>query len=39
MDRKCIGCGAILQNLDREKEGYITKIDCRYNNKKREDYC
>ena len=30
MDRKCIGCGAVLQNLDREKEGYITKIDSTY---------
>lgn len=27
MDRKCIGCGAILQTLDDSKEGYTTKID------------
>lgn len=27
MDRKCIGCGAVLQNVNKEQEGYITKID------------
>ena len=30
MGKKCIGCGAILQNLDKEKEGYITKNDSLY---------
>lgn len=27
MDKKCVGCGAILQNIDKEKEGYITNIE------------
>lgn len=27
MDKKCIGCGAILQDTDNQKEGYTTKID------------
>lgn len=27
MDKKCVGCGAILQSTDSTKEGYITKED------------
>ena len=27
MNRKCIGCGAILQDEDNNQEGYTTKID------------
>lgn len=27
MDRKCIGCGAVLQHINEFEEGYITKVD------------
>lgn len=31
MNKKCIGCGAILQDIDSTKEGYTTSLD--------KDYC
>ena len=30
MSKKCIGCGAVLQNTDKNKNGYTPKLENKY---------